>query len=204
MKLPRQSHHPFNMRIMVLILLLLMGCAPLPRSFHYVSRTPYMVDPVVEHQVWIDKNFGGMDHLFIDDAIRQWNYALNGRVRIMVMGTFDMEPEIISKVVSGSGWVIMRVDGSNPLVVDSKTLAWVNSVGGNRMWIIRERLSNPMVLGVVMHEIGHLLGAEHDNIYLMSPYYQWENTRCIDYATIKLVARARKIPVKELNYCIYH
>lgn len=199
----------------LVILALGFGClGHQPKPFYYVGNPGETnVIPLKVYKIWIDKEFGAADQLAIDDAIKQWNFALNGYVKLEVMSTqFDMEPEILARVMRGEGWVILKVNSTNSMVegVDRKkdgtksyTLGWANQIGGNRMYLIRDRLRNDWVMGVTLHEIGHLLGAEHDDIYLMAPHFHWEDARCVDYEAIKLVAAYQHIPLSRLNYCVY-
>lgn len=204
-----------GLRLWVLVLLCCSCLTHLPAPYHYVQVGGASIVPLKEYHIWIDKTFGEADKLAMDDAIRQWNYALNGYVVLKVESMdFDMEPSIASKVLLGGGWIVMKIDHFNPMVreVDRParpgepqyyTLAWVNRIGGNRMWIIRDRMSNEAVEGVMLHELGHLLGAGHDQVYLMQPHYKWEDYRCVDYEAVKRVARYQHLPMDRLNYCLY-
>ena len=71
------------------------------------------------------------------------------------------------------------------------------------MWIVRDRLRNEWVTGVVLHELAHMLGAEHDEVYLMQPHFKWEDYRCVDKWTMMQVAKYQHISMGSLNYCQY-
>lgn len=186
------------------LLILVLGCASVPRDFRYVSLGASASQPQQEHYIYLDKNFGEMDRLSIGDAVRQWNYALNGHVKITIVDTaFDMEVEKIQGM-GASDWMILKIDSSNGMVVDDRMLAYVDKVGGRKMWIIRDRIQNEWVGGIVMHEMGHLLGIQHDDVYLMQKSYKWAEFRCIDYGTARLAARQLGLNIKQLNYCIYY
>lgn len=197
------------------IMALAFGCiSHQPKPFRYVANpSGQTAIPLKEIKIWVDKEFGPADRLAIDDAVRQWNFALNGYIKLEVMSwEFDMEPEILQRVMRGEGWVFLKVHSSNPMVsgVDRKpdgtvswTLGWANEIGGNRMYLIRDRLANNWVTGVTLHEMGHLLGAKHDDIYLMAPHFKWEDARCVDYEALRLVAVYQHIPFERLNYCVY-
>lgn len=156
--------------------------------------------------VWIDGNFDAMDKEDIGWAISQWNYALNGEIVIEVEDiNFDMDVKVLGEVKSRGGWVILKIDRKSKLIMDEygyMTLAFVNDIGGNEMYIVRDRILDG--LGhVAMHEMGHLLGAEHDGGYLMQPHYSGEIYGCIDYFTMTQVARKQGIVPARMNYCIY-
>jgi hypothetical protein len=198
--------------LMATLMIMLVGClGHLPPHYDYThhvgANVPQLVIPV-----YLDVRFSPDDMLSIGDAVAQWNYALNGYIELDIQSKrFDMEPEIIANCMTHRCWMVMQVDSSNYMVTElddlagpgSRTLAWANDVGGNRMFLIRDRLKTSWIRGIVLHEMGHLLGAEHDNAYLMAPEFVWEDTQCVDYQTIRLVGTYWSLPVNELNYCVY-
>ena len=103
--------------------------------------------------------------------------------------------------------MLMKVDSTSSFIPDenplSRTLAWANDVGGNRIYFVRDRIVNEWMTGVALHEMGHLLGAPHDNAYLMAPKFNWENSRCVDYDSMVLVAKHWWIHPDQLKYCVY-
>jgi hypothetical protein len=202
------------MKKLLMILMVIIGCVSClghqPPPFHYVQHNGYSPLALRYIPVYVDKDFGELDKLAIDDAVRQWNFAMNGYVKLEVQSQpFDMEIDIIRKCLSGGCWMIMKIDSLNPMVgavdptPETRTLAWANDIGGNRVYVIRDRIQNKWMTGIMLHEMGHLLGAQHDNVYLMRPHFNWEDYRCVDYQALKLVAEAQHIPMEHLNYCVY-
>jgi len=181
-----------------------------PLPFKYIGNAPNAYQPLKVIPVYIDKSFGVQDQLAIDDAIMQWNFALNGYVVLKVVSTsFDMEPEVIRQCLNGDCWMLMRIDSTSTFIPDdpkkpeSQTLAWANEVGGNRIYFVRDRIINEQMTGVALHEMGHLLGAQHDDVYLMTPQFHWQDARCVDYNAVMLVAKYWGIPLNAVKYCIY-
>lgn len=183
-------------------------------EYKYINVGPESSVALHEYKVWVDKGFGNADRLAIDDAIRQWNYSMNGYVKVTVVSyDFDMEIDVLKQVRDSGGWLIMKIDSMNPMVDDgptvngkpkSYTLAWVNGVGGTKMWVIRDRIMDSRwMTGIVLHELGHMLGADHDEMYLMGSKFDWEKFRCVDYHAALLVATAQGIPIGRMNYCVY-
>ena len=196
----------------LMIVCLLVGCGHVAMPFHYIQAGGYAAIPLRVVHIWIDKEFGAADQVALDDAIRQWNYALNGYVKLVVVSTtFDMEPEVIQRANLEGGWIIMKVHSGNSIIPDQSdkgqvkyyTLAWVNEIGGHHMWMVRDRLRNEWMTGVALHEMGHMLGALHDDVYLMQPHFNWEDYRCVDQWTLKQVSTYQHIPMGSLNYCQY-
>lgn len=199
--------------LMILAVCLAVGCSSHLSEFHYINA-PNGYSPIALKviKVHMDKNFGAADKVALDNALMQWNYALNGYLRLELVDTnFDMQPDVIRQCMLGNCWMILKTDSNNPMVAEldktkkgkSYTLAWADSIGGNRMWMIRDRMSNEWVTGIALHEMGHLLGAEHDDVYLMQPMFHWEQARCVDYEALRRVAEYQHLPFSKLNYCIY-
>ena len=85
--------------------------------YTYTQQPDYQGVPVKVIPIWIDKGFGQADRVAIDDAIKAWNYSLNGYIRLTVVDTeFDMEVSKIVTQVRLNGWLIMRINGDNPMV----------------------------------------------------------------------------------------
>src|SRR5579885_1346289 len=112
--------------------ILLVNClAHTPLPFAYYGNAPYSEVALKTIPIYLDKNFGAADLVAIDDAITQWNYALNGYVVLKVVSTqFDMEPETIRSCLSGACWMIIKINSTSSFIPDAspltKTLAWAN------------------------------------------------------------------------------
>jgi hypothetical protein len=107
-------------------------------------------------------------------------------------------------VFNKDGFMFVSVASTDRIVSEfrsARTLAWCDSIGGNWMYIVRDRVPISELRGVTMHEIGHLLGVEHGGQGLMQPVYSREDMQCVDQWTANMVERAVKIPAGSINYC---
>ena len=190
----------------------LWSCGPLlPEAqlgrYVYTQTPSEAVAPIRVIPIWIDKNFGAADRISIDDAVRAWNYSMNGYVVLRVVDwDFDMEVNKIVRSVSQNGWLFMKIGSDNPLVPSNdkgyKTIGFCERVGGHHLYLVRDRLQNEDVFGVTLHEIGHLMGSEHTGERLMYPHYTRARFQCIDWATAESVAEAWDLDASKLNYCV--
>ena len=181
-------------------------------SFTYVnSAHQRAMSPVRIQKIYLDSAFGDADAVAIQDALDRWRYALNGYLDFktiavdVVHGSLDP----LKEANSGKAWIFLKIDSQNPLVVfhdkpEVKSLAFVEKIGGNTLYLVRDRVNNENVRGVIMHEVGHLLGAEHRrDENLMQPLYDDANSQCIDKETLQQVAEYQHIPTENMNYCVY-
>jgi hypothetical protein len=194
--------------IAVMIVIMALSCVSESTPFSY-THVPQSTTCIQTIDIWVDKNFGNADKLAITEGIEQWNYALNGYIRLNIVSVdFDMEPEVLKRVMGYHGWIFLKIDSSSDFAPIDKgdghvVLAFVNSIGGNIIYYIRDRIGNDRIYGVTMHEVGHLLGAHHVLGYLMNPRYGTGLYRCVDRGTILQISQYWHIPMEKLNYCEY-
>ncbi len=131
-------------------------------------------------------------------AVNEWNHVLNGFVR------FDIDPG----ADQGQAWVIVSKRGGRPPPVRGtifgRALATTQAVQpfGGVVIVYVDRVRGYDLVGVMRHELGHVLRLGHDpNGRLMSPRYTARNQQCIDRAAAEAVAANRKLPIAELNWC---
>lgn len=190
-----------------LLIFFIISCVHHLPSYHYVDRYQYHISvPIKIIPIYIDNDFGNGDLLEIDNAIKQWNYALNGYIDLEVVTTkFMMESDIIKSVQRGEGWLILKISSDSPLIHEKsneQTLAFCNAIGGYALFVIRDRIGNEDMTGVMLHEIGHLLGARHTSYGLMYSIYSPDLYQCIDLPAITGVSLYQGIPEGRMNFCL--
>jgi hypothetical protein len=186
-----------------------------PTLFAYVdSPSPRIETPQRVIPIWIDKDFGAADDVAIQDALDQWSYALNGYIQFDVKSTqFNMSQDsVLRDVQTGKAWVFLKVDSQNEFIKHQDTsngrqmhivLACADQIGGHTLYVVRDRITNSQVTGIIMHEVGHLLGANHVPGSLMAPAFEEDSTRCVDLITLQQVAYYQHLDYHRMNYCVY-
>jgi hypothetical protein len=200
--------------IILILIVSITGCSPRDyvNHFNYIRQVSYDEWEQKVIPIGIDNRYGEMDKLAIAGAIEQWNYAFNGRVELRVV-KWNNDITIGNDIITSGGFLIMEVESTDTMAIQHNkdypaingniNLAWANKIGGNTIYLIRDLVHNEDVKYVMMHEVGHILGADHKGEYLMNMIYHRGKCQCIDYATIKQVAKYQHIGVKEMNYCQY-
>jgi hypothetical protein len=146
----------------------------------------------------IDSSFNSNDKAKVFLAVEEWNHALNGYVRFDVASSGGWRPHAWDIRAERGGSPDTGGPGGQPL---SFTQAGLASIGG-RMVIYVDRLGTRDLRGIVLHELGHVLGLDHDpRGNLMSARYSATAEQCVDKATAERIAASRKLPLDGLNWC---
>jgi hypothetical protein len=157
--------------------------------------------------MYVDQDFDPRERDRIVSAIRQWNYVLNGFVRIRArLLPGNATPETVARIKQAGGWVVARVDSRHPIAHQGEGRhALAVTVGNGHsgvVYVISDRIGRRDLTGVVMHEFGHVLGAGHDAAGLMAPVYSAAGSHCIDRAAVAMVANSQRLPLRDLNWCM--
>lgn len=131
-------------------------------------------------------------------AVGEWNHVLNGFVRFDVAAPNGWRPR---------AWDIRAEKGGSPQAPDpaagqplSFTQAGFASLGG-KMVVYVDRMGTRDLRGVILHELGHVLGLGHETSGLMSARYSPTTDQCVGRSTAAAIATLRKLPLDGLNWC---
>ena len=167
------------------------------RGLHYTSHRGATVRSEIVSLIVTD-TFSLYERAKILRAVNEWNVALNGFVR------FEIMPDG-NDATSGAHehWVITSKQGGQSTGLPTTLAAtYPVAVVGGLMVIYVERIGRRDLGGVVMHELGHVLGLGHSTKGgLMAAHYHATSQQCVDRATVEAVAAKRGLPLAQLNWC---
>lgn len=160
--------------------------------------------------VYVDQDFTRDERERIGLALRQWNHVLNGLVRFRVtLLPEDPSEQTLTQLRRSGAWIVAKVDSRHPAAREPTALAMtvgggrLGSRGGGFVFVIGDRFAMRDLTAVMLHELGHVLGAGHDpRGRLMAPVYDRNNGRCIDRGAVAMVASAQHLPLEQLNWCV--
>jgi len=166
-------------------------------GLHYTSHPGATVRSEIVSLIVTD-TFSLYERAKILRAVNEWNVALNGFVR------FEIMPDG-NDATSGAHehWVITSKQGGQSTGLPTTLAAtYPVAVVGGLMVIYVERIGRRDLGGVVMHELGHVLGLGHSTKGgLMAAHYHATSQQCVDRATVEAVAAKRGLPLAQLNWC---
>ena len=173
-------------------------------GWHYTQHaSPVSTGRAVD--LFVDPDFSPYERDRIISAMRQWNYVMNGFVRFEARLLPENPPSMmLAQIRRSGGWVVARVDSRHPIAQHGEGMHALAVTTGNRggfVYVISDRIGGRRLTGVVLHELGHVLGAGHDSAGLMAPVYSAAASRCIDHDAIAMVAEAQRLPLPQLNWC---
>ena len=155
--------------------------------------------------IYIDGDFDAAERERIGLALRQWNHVLNGFIRLRPMLLpADASDSAVTQLRRPGTWIVSKVDSRHPAARDRNAVAMtVGNRGSGFVYVIADRFSMRDLTAVMLHEVGHVLGAGHDpNGHLMAPIYDRNNGHCIDRGAVAMVASAQRLPFNQLNWCV--
>jgi hypothetical protein len=174
-------------------------------AYRYTDRPSAAAMAARTLTLYIDGDFDGAERERIGLAVRQWNHALNGFVRLRpVLLPTRASDDAMAELRRPGAWIVAKVDSRHPAARDRSAVAMtVGSRGSGFVYVIADRFAVRDLTAVMLHEVGHVLGAGHDpNGHLMAPVYDRNNGHCIDRGAVAMVASAQRLPLNQLNWCV--
>lgn len=147
--------------------------------------------------VYVDERFDEADRTTILAAIEEWNAALNGRL-LLVPQPWDLDAVAGDPNAIAIYWTTDKI-APRPSLLDPQAIGWTDQTGGRFVWAIRDRIPDAHLRPFTLHELGHVLGAEHTDSGLMRAAL--DPKACIDLGAIEQVARHLKVPTYALAWC---
>lgn len=99
-------------------------------------------------------------------------------------------------------YIVSEVASDDPTMEETHkdAAAWVSMIGGSHVYMRKGHYEHD-VAGLVMHEIGHLLGAQHVPYTLM--HQTWERLMfvCPDATTVAQVAAWNQVDIRLFSWC---
>ena len=174
-------------------------------AYRYTDKPSAAATAARTLTIYIDGDFDAAERERIVLALRQWNHALNGFVRLRpVLLPADASDGAAAQLRRPGGWIVVKMDSRHSTARDRNAVAMtVGSRGSGFVYVIADRFAMRDLTAVMLHEFGHVLGAGHDpNGHLMAPVYDRNNGHCIDRGAVAMVASAQRLPLNQLNWCV--
>lgn len=173
---------------------MIMICLGIGCSKHIVINSASRV--TVNKEVLIDERFSEEEVREIVNGINDWNWSLNGNIRYNIresrfsMGMNDLLSDsiLIMKVSYKESVGYRPVDGVGYYVP-----AWSDKLGGRKIYITSDRVTVKDMRGVIVHEMGHIIGIVHKKSGIMVGMYSGYDG-CIDKEAVKGLW-------ENVNYC---
>lgn len=153
------------------------------------------------HQIlYIDSVFNKKETNDIVEAVLEWNKSTNKTIK------FDIEKLVnLNKINKKDGIVITKINDKHPevILIDWKTgnvtLAYYNPADIQYIAVINSRIERKQYKKVIMHELGHAIGLNHDDKMgtLMYPIMDLAADH-ITNADINNVCKIHKCNIKQL------
>ena len=194
-----------NVILMIMMVIGIMGCDGCNEVGG--GRYYYLEQPMVDAEtkvmgVYIDVLFNDRERGTIEEGISRWNKVLNGYKRMDIVGDFSGEIEKMKEADRGGAYLILSIAPNSTLIKNdghSLTLGFTDAIGGKYLYLVPEYIGEEDLYGIVLHEIGHLMGARHTEGGLMKAGYSSGQEVCIDKGTVEQI---REYDWKRMNYCI--
>jgi hypothetical protein len=123
----------------------------------------------------------------VSDAVQTWDKSLKNWKRF---------------VVNSGSYCCINISETDltEKYENTNVLAYTPSLGSREIFLIRGRYERAVQL-IVLHEMGHALGAQHVPGTLMASHLNTISRLCPDATTVAQVAAWNKIDIESLSWC---
>lgn len=185
------------------------GCGVSNYQYTSFSKIEHVTDKDII-EISIDDRFNKEEESNIKGAVDEWNIVFNGQKELRLVKKCMVEScakKFVDYVDRGSGIVILKLNGEDELISSVDTdgiIAFVPRKGAHLMIVIENHLGKKDLKGIVLHELGHIFGADHLEVEgsLMYPKYMRKQSDCVDKITAKMVSDYLELKFENMNYCI--
>lgn len=189
------------MRFLAALVLSACSAVSVPEYSFHTPPVPFQETMTIVRPVYIDRTFDEADVDSIRGAVYAWNETLSGTIRLEVkQGLMTLDEMLDPRAI-----LVMKVDSTCtfiPTIPEGRVLAWTDRIGGQKVWVIRDRLETYQLAPVMTHEFGHVFGADDRKGHgLMHYQFGMDEYKCIDKATVEEVATWQGLPMSALGYC---
>lgn len=198
-------------KLLFIILFIFVSCCSTFANKVNTSKTNYKL-----YTFYLDKKFNEKEIKEFKDAIDVWNDALNKQIILYTypyqISFSDFEDEILKERESIFVVKINRKSKIfNKYLIKNEVLKIALAFcdkpaknGGNKIYVIEESVIENKIQNnrfLFIHEIGHILGSQHNKNGVMKSNPDYNVPKCIDYNALKNIANFNEININKLISC---
>ena len=181
--------------LFVILTIFIVGCEGFNdpyKNYRYTSCETCPQKKIIA--IHIDPRFHPEDQKIIRQYLSEFEYVVSNYYKFLIVDTIEGS----NKHIVYDSSITRRDDNENIINLGNAT------IGGQRITLSPYAVyyyDNGVKLGVVLlHELGHSFGCEHQDMSLMAASYNFEYT-CVDKNTAIQIANYNGLDIDKLNYC---